>query len=61
MNRAPSEDLHNTLLASQDLPFFEEIQEKASRDLAFLEKFIRKFLMIRQERVMMTLKVSYLD
>ena len=32
MNRAPSEDLHNTLLASHDLAFFEEIQEKASCD-----------------------------
>ena len=32
MNRAPSEDLHNSLLASQDLAFFEEVQEKASRD-----------------------------
>ena len=32
MNRAPSEDLHNPLLASQDLAFFEEIRKKASRD-----------------------------
>ena len=32
MNRAPSEDLHNSLLASQDLTFFEEIQKKPSRD-----------------------------
>ena len=32
MNRAPSEDLHNSLLASQDLAFFEEIHKKASRD-----------------------------
>ena len=32
MNRAPSEDLHNSLLASQDLAFFEEIRRKASRD-----------------------------
>ena len=42
MNRAPSEDLHNTLLAFQDLPFFEEIQEKVSRDLAFLEEIHKK-------------------
>ena len=33
MNHAPSEDLHNPLLAFQDLAFFEEIQKKASRDL----------------------------
>ena len=32
MNRAPSEDLHNSLLASQDLAFFEEIHKKAFRD-----------------------------
>ena len=32
MNRAPSEDLHNSLLASQGLAFFEEIHKKASRD-----------------------------
>ena len=32
MNRAPSEDLHNSLLASQDLAFFEEIHKKASHD-----------------------------
>ena len=32
MNHAPSEDLHNPLLASQDLAFFEEIHKKASRD-----------------------------
>ena len=32
MNRAPSEDLHNSLLASQDLAFFEEIQKKVSHD-----------------------------
>ena len=32
MNRAPSEDLHNALLASQDLAFFEEIHKKASHD-----------------------------
>ena len=32
MNRAPSEDLHNTLLASQDLASFEEVHRKASRD-----------------------------
>ena len=32
MNRAPSEDLHNPLLAFQDLAFFEDIQKKASRD-----------------------------
>ena len=32
MNRAPFEDLHNSLLASQDLAFFEEIQKKASRN-----------------------------
>ena len=42
MNRAPSEDLHNSLLASQDLAFFEEVQEKASRDLAFLEEIHKK-------------------
>ena len=32
MNRAPSEDLHNSLLASQGLDFFEEIHKKASHD-----------------------------
>ena len=32
MNRAPCEDLHNSLLASQDLAFFEEIHKKASHD-----------------------------
>ena len=32
MNRAPSKDLHNSLLASQDLAFFEEIHKKASHD-----------------------------
>ena len=32
MNRAPSKDLHNTLLASQDLAFFKEIHRKASHD-----------------------------
>ena len=32
MNRAPSEDLHNSLLASQGLAFFEEIHKKASHD-----------------------------
>ena len=32
MNRAPSEDLHNSPLASQDLAFFEEIHKKASHD-----------------------------
>ena len=32
MNRAPSEDLHNSLLASQDLAFSEEIHKKASHD-----------------------------
>ena len=32
MNRAPSGDLHNSLLASQDLAFFEEILKKASHD-----------------------------
>ena len=32
MNRAPSEDLNNSLLASQDLAFFEEIHKKASHD-----------------------------
>ena len=32
MNRAPSEDLHNSLLASQDLSYFEEIHKKASHD-----------------------------
>ena len=32
MNRAPSEDLHNPLLAFQDLAFFEEILKKASHD-----------------------------
>ena len=33
MNRAPSEDLHNSLLASQDLAFFEEIHKKVSGKL----------------------------
>ena len=32
MNHAPSEDLHNSLIASQDLGFFEEIHKKASHD-----------------------------
>ena len=32
MNRAPSEDLHNSPLAFQDLAFFEEIHKKASHD-----------------------------
>ena len=32
MNRAPFEDLHNTLLDFQDLAFFEEIHKKASHD-----------------------------
>ena len=32
MNRAPFEDLHNSLLASLDLAFFEEIHKKASHD-----------------------------
>ena len=32
MNRAPSKDLHNSLLAFQDLAFFKEIHKKASRD-----------------------------
>ena len=32
MNRFPSEDLHNLLLTSQDLAFFEEIHKKASHD-----------------------------
>ena len=32
MNHAPSKDLHNSLLASQDLAFFEEIHKKASHD-----------------------------
>ena len=32
MNRDPSEDLHDSLLASQDLAFFEEIHKKASHD-----------------------------
>ena len=32
MNRTPSEDLHNSLLISQDLAFFEEIHKKASHD-----------------------------
>ena len=41
MKHAPSEDLHNSPLASQDLAFFEEIPKKASHDLT----------------VMMTLKV----
>ena len=33
MNRAPSEDLHNSLLGFQDLTFSEEIHKKASHDL----------------------------
>ena len=32
MNHAPSEDLHNSLLAFQDLAFSEEIHKKASHD-----------------------------
>ena len=32
MNRFPSEDLHNSLLTSQDLAFSEEIHKKASHD-----------------------------
>ena len=32
MNRAPSEDLHSSLLASQDLAFFEEIHKKVFHD-----------------------------
>ena len=32
MNRFPSEDLHNSLLTSQDLSFFEEIHMKVSHD-----------------------------
>ena len=32
MNHTPSEDLHNSLLASKDLAFFEEIHKKASHD-----------------------------
>ena len=32
MNRAPSEDLHNSLLAFQDLASFEDIHKKASHD-----------------------------
>ena len=32
MNCAPSKDLHNSLLAFQDLTFFEEIHKKASHD-----------------------------
>ena len=32
MNRAPSEDLHNSLLASHDLAFSEEIHKKAFHD-----------------------------
>ena len=32
MNRFPSKDLHNSLLTSQDLAFFEEIHKKASHD-----------------------------
>ena len=32
MNRAPSEDLNNSLLTVQDLAFFEEIHKKASHD-----------------------------
>ena len=32
MNRFPSEDLHNSLLTSQDLAFSKEIQKKVSHD-----------------------------
>ena len=32
MNRFPSEDLHNSLLTSQDLAFSEEIHKKAFHD-----------------------------
>ena len=32
MNHAPSEDLHNSLLTSKDIAFFEEIHKKASHD-----------------------------
>ena len=32
MNHFPSEDLHDSPLASQDLTFFEEIHKKASHD-----------------------------
>ena len=32
MNHFPSEDLHSSPLASQDLAFFEEIHKKASHD-----------------------------
>ena len=32
MNHFPSEDLHNSPLASQDLAFSEEIHKKASHD-----------------------------
>ena len=32
MNYFPSKDPHNSLLASQDLAFFEEIHKKASHD-----------------------------
>ena len=32
MNRFPFEDLHNSLLTSQDLAFSEEIHKKASHD-----------------------------
>ena len=32
MNRFPSEDLHKSLLTSQDLAFSEEIHKKASHD-----------------------------
>ena len=32
MNHAPSKDLHNSLLASQDLAFFAETHKKASHD-----------------------------
>ena len=32
MNHVPSEDLHNSPLAFQDLTFFEEIHKKASHD-----------------------------
>ena len=32
MNHFPSEDLHNSVLTSQDLDFCEEIHKKASHD-----------------------------
>ena len=32
MNHVPSEDRHNSPLASQDLAFFEEIHKKASHE-----------------------------